>query len=64
MRQGYAYTEMCQRELKQALPQANVMFPQVRQAVWSMKLVKPPVNQAQLCAVQEQLHAGQLQPLW
>ena len=33
MRPGYAYTEMCQRELKQALPQANVMFPQVREAV-------------------------------
>ncbi len=34
MRPGYPYTEMCQRALKQALPQANVTFPQVRQAVW------------------------------
>ncbi len=34
MRPGYAYTEMCQRALQQALPQANVIFPQVGQAVW------------------------------
>ncbi len=34
MRPGYAFTDMCQRALKQALPQANVVFPKVRQAVW------------------------------
>ena len=64
MRPGYAYTEMCQRALKQALPEANVIFPPVRQAVWPMKFVKPSVNQTQLCAVQMQLQDGQLQLLW
>lgn len=32
MRPNYAYTDLCQRALKQALPQANVIFPQVEAA--------------------------------
>jgi len=55
MRPGYHYTGMCQRALKQAVPQANVVFPKVRQAVWPMKVVKPSVYQGQLCAVQRRL---------
>ncbi|KAL0027911.1 hypothetical protein WJX79_002298 [Trebouxia sp. C0005] len=50
MRPGYAYTEMCQRALKQALPQANVRFPQVEAAIVREQLINSCMEQHRLRA--------------
>lgn len=67
MRPGYAYTEMCQRALQQGLPQANVVFPKVRQAVWPIETCQAICSSSSaLCRAEAAtwLHAGQLQLPW